>query len=772
MTLPFTKNQTFRRFYYFFPLQLLFLHIRNNQLLLFFWVLLIGFVFRWFGIKYGVPFLLLDPEYLGKVDYWSYFLLGFSCGGFIMAFHLASYIANSFRFHFLATLSRPFYKYCVNNSFIPLVFIIIYVWQIVIFQRENEMLSRTNIFINSMGFVVGVTLFILSSLTYFFTANKDISHLFGISIDEKGEMRSKTKVSRPLRIMLKKNLAWRNPKDKKIEPDDWHVETYLVNPLKLGLARETHHYDREMLRRVFRQNHFTGVIFVLISMVTFFIIGIFREVPLFQVPAGASIFLMLSMLLMLASAIQAWLRKWSVTFFILLVVFLNYLSEKNIFNNESQAYGLNYKTKNASFTFSSLEDFQNNKQNFNNDFVHTISILEKWKKKNTGIANKDKGTKDKIKKPKLVIISSSGGGQRSSAWTFYSIQYLDSLTQGELLKHTQLMVGSSGGMLGSAYLRELYLRHETDSAINIYSPEYYGNICKDILNPIVFTYMVNDVFIRFQKFKDGENTYTKDRGYAFEKQLNENTGQLMNRRLKDYTAYEKEAIIPMMFITPTIINDGRLLYISSQPVSYLTAKEPEESVINTTLPDGIEFSRFFQQQQADSLWFSSALRMNCTFPYISPVVSLPSDPAIEIMDAGFRDNYGMSIAIKYLYTFRNWISTNTSGVIIIQTRDTYKKFTLENNAPGSLFKIISNPVGNIYSNMFNMQDFNHDQLLQYASSWFDAPIDVIDMQLRSHDENNISMSWHLTSKEKIKIRESVKLPENQQAISKLKKLLQ
>ena len=141
MTLPFTKNQTFRRLYYFFPLQLLFLHLRNNQLLLLFWILLVSFVCRWIGVKYGVPFLLLDPEYLGKVNYWSYFILGFSCGGFIMAYHLASYIANSFRFHFLATLSRPFFKYCVNNSFIPLVFIIIYLWQIIDFQYENELHS-------------------------------------------------------------------------------------------------------------------------------------------------------------------------------------------------------------------------------------------------------------------------------------------------------------------------------------------------------------------------------------------------------------------------------------------------------------------------------------------------------------------------------------------------------------------------------------------------------------------------------------------------------
>jgi hypothetical protein len=765
MTLPFTKNQTFRRVYYFFPLQLLLLHLRNNQLLLLFWVLLIAFVCRWIGVKYGVPYLLLDPEYLGTVNYWSYFILGFSCGGFIMAYHLSSYIANSFRFHFLATLSRPFYKYCVNNSFVPMAFIIIYLWQIIGFQYENEMLSGKEIFMNSLGFVVGVTLFILTSLSYFFTANKDISHLFGISVDDKGEL--KTKIAKPIRIMLKKNMTWRNPKNKKIEPDEWEVETYLVNPIKLALARDCDHYDRSMLRGVFQQNHLTGALFVVIALVSFFVIGIFREYPIFQIPAGACIFLILTMLLMVAGAIQAWLRKWSVTFFIALILLINFLAEKDLFNHENKAYGLNYKKEKATFSFQRLETFSNNKENYENDFSQTISILDKWRKKNTAII-KDKKI---IKKPKLIILSCSGGGQRSSAWTFYSMQHIDSIMQGELLKHTQLIVGSSGGMLGSAYLRELMLRKQTDSAINIYSNEYYENICRDVLNPIASSLIMNDMFIRFQNFNDGNNTYTKDRGYAFEKQLHENTGQLMNKRLRDYTAFEKEAIIPMMFLTPTIINDGRLLYISSQPISYMSSKQTGKFISNPTLPDGIEFSRFFKVQAADSLWFSSALRMNCTFPYIAPVVSLPSEPAIEIMDAGFRDNYGMSIAIKYLFTFRNWISTNTSGVIIIQTRDSYRKLTMENKSNNSLLNVISNPVGNIYSNMFNMQDFNHDQLIQYAGSWFDGPIDVIDLQLKSHDVKNISMSWHLTSKEKIRIRESVKLPENQQAIAKLKELL-
>ena len=69
-------------------------------------------------------------------------------------------------------------------------------------------------------------------------------------------------------------------------------------------------------------------------------------------------------------------------------------------------------------------------------------------------------------KPKLIIINTSGGGLRSALWTFYSLQYADSLLHGELLKHTELITGASGGMLGAAYLRELLLR-KYDHKINV-----------------------------------------------------------------------------------------------------------------------------------------------------------------------------------------------------------------------------------------------------------------------------------------------------------------
>src|SRR5687767_15991664 len=91
-----------RRIIFFFPVQLFFVTLKKNHLHLIFWLILFGFVTKWLAPKYGAPFLFLYPEYLNKISFFSYAITGFSCGGFIMAYNIASYVMNGFRFPFLA----------------------------------------------------------------------------------------------------------------------------------------------------------------------------------------------------------------------------------------------------------------------------------------------------------------------------------------------------------------------------------------------------------------------------------------------------------------------------------------------------------------------------------------------------------------------------------------------------------------------------------------------------------------------------------------------
>ncbi|HEY6161636.1 MAG TPA: patatin-like phospholipase family protein [Bacteroidia bacterium] len=750
------ENSRVRRIVFFFPFQLLFLHLKKNHLHLLFWLLLFGFVSGALAPRYGVPYLFLNPEYLNHVNFLSYFIIGFACSGFIIAFHISSYVMNGFRFPFIATLYNPFLKYSINNSIIPLAFLIVYIFRIHSFLVSEKLYTTFQVWWMITGFLCGFFVFMLMSMMYFFTTNKDIFKLFGIQTqDPKGRQLAYLKKFR--------KAKWKNPNLIK-ESRDWYVETYIGSFGRIRLVRPVHHYKREMLRKVFRQNHRNAGRFGFIAIVSLVTLGLFQDYDFFMIPAGASVFLLFTLFLMLSSALYSFFRGWANTVFILLLLLINFISRSDIMGNTNKAYGLNYETQKADYSYSTLKRMNNDRQQYSNDTAHMLSVLERWKYNNLDFSLKTNT------KPKLVFVNTSGGGLRASLWTFYALQYTDSIMRGELLKHVEMITGSSGGMIGAAYLRELYYQKH-HGKLDLYSTGYRNNMSKDILNPVAFSIATSELFFGLPKFRDGNYVYSKDRGYAFEKQLNENTCNILDKRLGDYRKPEEEAEVPMMVFTPSIVNDGRKLLICSQPVSFLTQNTEPSSLKNHELVDAIEYSRFFADQDAGNTRFTSVLRMNATFPYISPVVSLPSEPTIEVMDAGMRDNYGLETTVKFIYTFRKWIEENTSGVVIVQLRDKHKERPIEENPPKTLVQAMSRPLGSFYGNLFSVQDFNQDQLIMYTSAWLNTSIDMVDLQLQNEMPDNISLSWHLTNHEKEKVIHSIELPENVESINRLIQLL-
>ena len=152
------------RFWYFFPFQLVILHLKRNHFLLLFWIILFAGVTQNFATKFGIPSLLLTPEYRGVVGMLSYAMLGFSLGAFIMAFNIYTYINHAHRFPFLGTLSRPFFKFCINNFIIPISFIITYVWCSASFLKNVELKDNLEIFWDMTAFILGNALFIFFAI--------------------------------------------------------------------------------------------------------------------------------------------------------------------------------------------------------------------------------------------------------------------------------------------------------------------------------------------------------------------------------------------------------------------------------------------------------------------------------------------------------------------------------------------------------------------------------------------------------------------------------
>ncbi len=193
-------------------------------------------------------------------------------------------------------------------------------------------------------------------------------------------------------------------------------------------------------------------------------------------------------------------------------------------------------------------------------------------------------------------------------------------------------------------------------------------------------------------------------------------------------------------------------------------------MVHTGDPDAIEFSRMFATHAPGQLTLTGALRINATFPYITPVVTMPSEPPMRLMDAGMRDNYGYRVTLSFLRTFREWIATNTSGVVILQLRDTPKGIGPKPTGTSLLGRLFS-PMGNVYDNVVRVQDLDYDLMLQQASTWADFPINLVDLELHRPEEERISLSWHLTALERKRVFRSMDTHANQHALQRLHDLI-
>ncbi len=732
-----------------FPVQLLILHVKSNIILLFLWIFPVLILLKQVGSVYGMKYLYVDPEYLGKVNFFSFMWVGICFGGFLMAWNVSTYILHSYRFPFLASLNRPFTKYFINNSIIPIAFVIFYLVVMINFQWYNGLAAEYSIVFDLLGFFTGITITMVLAALYFQLTNNDIKVL-----------KQKLKPTELPRLLKKRREKLEDPEG--IFQNAIDVDYYLTGRLQIRLVRDVEHYPVEWLHRVFRQNHQNALLVQLLSIVILFLLGIFTENPWLRIPAGASLFIFFSVLTSLIAALSYWLGNWRTTIFVLLFLGINTFSSLSP-EFENHAYGLNYKKEKAEYKLSSLEAFYD-EELIQNDIDTTLQTLRKWRKKF--------GRGRLIRQPRMVMITTSGGGTRQAVWTIHALQRADSLLKGKLLDHTVLLAGASGGMLGAAYFRELALLEHQGDSINIYDQAYTYDMAKDLLNPIIFTALANDMFVPWLKFKDGDYSYYKDRGYVFEQQLIENTHGILDKRIKDYRQPERDAIIPMMFLSPVSATDLRQIYISPQGVSYMThpVLNKEEGLLVEI--DAIDFGRLFAEHDAYNLRLSTALRMNATFPYILPNTYLPSDPPIQVIDAGWRDNFGIATASRFVQNFADWIQENTSGVLIIQLRGEDKVEEVQPVSQTTMLGRLLNPIGTA-AKTSTVQDYHNDRYLNAMIQALDNhPVDVVHIVYRPTIKNQrSSMTWRLTELEKLDVLNALYDDENQKSMMRLEDLV-
>jgi hypothetical protein len=151
-----------------------------------------------------------------------------------------------------------------------------------------------------------------------------------------------------------------------------------------------------------------------------------------------------------------------------------------------------------------------------------------------------------------------------------------------------------------------------------------------------------------------------------------------------------------------------------------------------------------------------------------PNVWLPSNPVVDVMDAGIRDNYGQETMMRFLDVFNDWLKENTSGVVMIQIRDRKASEWEESIRSGGLSGLITKPLTVIQLNWMKIQDYYHEEFISMANNRFGFPFEKMSFAyLPSKKSKGAALNFHLTTKEKVDIYESLYTPSNANLFNRL-----
>ena len=643
----------------------------------------------------------------------------------------------------MATNRKPFLKYCLNNSVIPASFLIVYFFEAFLFDTHKELISSIEFIAIATGFIGGLLLVLIISFAYFFTADRRIVRTF--EPDYK-KFDDDTLTGTDEQAYAEKNFGL-------------PVGYYLTTKFRFRKARNVAHYSQDFLDSIFKRHHLSAIITILLAFIFMIITGFFLDHKIFQVPAAASILVFFALLVAFIGAVSYFLRSWSMLFLIFIFIVLNILYKYNIIDPRNKAFGLNYgNTIRPAYTLQSLKAL-NTPEKVVADKNNMIIILNKWK------AKQDEA------KPLMIVLNFSGGGVRSATFAMNVLQQLDSVTHGTIMKKTFMISGASGGMLAAAYFRELSRLRDIGAIKNLENKKYINDISKDLLNPVFSSMIARDLLSPAQKFSDSPYRYVKDRGYAFEEKLNENTHHVLDKNIGFYKDDESNAAVPLMILNSVITRDLKKMVISTQPVSFLMQPEFTDSASSMSGPDAIDFAAMFKNENPMHLRLLTALRMNATYPYILPSVWLPSDPVIDVMDAGLRDNYGQETTLRFLNTFKVWIKENTRGVLIIQIRSMQKGSWATPYKGEGIMSIFTKPFSMLQVNWFRLQDYFQDDEITYSQKTDSTFRRVAFMYIPEKEELGATLNFHLTATEKKEVIASAKRKNNQDAFEEVKRYM-
>jgi hypothetical protein len=245
-----------------------------------------------------------------------------------------------------------------------------------------------------------------------------------------------------------------------------------------------------------------------------------------------------------------------------------------------------------------------------------------------------------------------------------------------------------------------------------------------------------------------------DRGRELERQW-----KTLDRSFSSLLAGEAEGWRPHIVLSPMLVEMGRPLLISNLDLSRLNE---------------IEFFRVFPELQS-RFRLATAVRLNATFPAISPAVELPTLPPARAVDAGYYDNYGVGIASGYLTlpNMRPWVKKCTSGVMLIQIRAFKSDTVIGENIEtpvGSLadgFAWLTAPLEGVLAARDSTNLNHNDRAVDSLKTTLSR--DFFQSVIFEAETENVTMTWSLSDRELEELRNDLGTEHNKEAMAQLKR---
>lgn len=331
--------------------------------------------------------------------------------------------------------------------------------------------------------------------------------------------------------------------------------------------------------------------------------------------------------------------------------------------------------------------------------------LEAWKQARGG-------------KAPLVVVAVDGGGIRAAVWTTVVMAQLERDVPG-FPYFVRVVTGASGGMVGIAsWVGSLQPpdsadRHRDLDNGALTHRDLVDRVAADSLGAVARELVFKDLIL--PPFLHA----TSDRGLALERAWEKST-RILEQRFSDLAHGEAAGWRPSLLVSPLIVEDGRRLLISNMDVGDLTTVP----VAPTSL-QAIEYFGHIEPRPG-TLRVSTAVRLNASFPYVSPAAELPTDPARHTLDAGYYDEHGVELAGTWIWTRREWLLENTSGVLLVQVPDARARARKQKASEdrrdwwGAGLLGVTGPIEALRTSQSASTDYRNDQLVSLLEATLNA----------------------------------------------------